>query len=125
MILDTNALSAAADGDGAAVEILGRSGRIAVPVIVIGEYRVGILRSRHRQAYETWLAEWLAAANVLPVEQATAQHYADIALELKTIGKPIPQNDIWIAALCRQYSLPLMSQDHHFDVVSGIQRITW
>lgn len=107
------------------MEILSRSKRIAVPVVVIGEYRFGILRSRHRQAYERWLADWLAAVNVLPVEQATAQHYADVALELKVIGKPIPQNDIWIAALCRQYSLPLLSQDHHFDAVSGIERISW
>ena len=107
------------------MEILSRSKRIAVPVVVIGEYRFGILRSRHRQAYERWLADWLAAVNVLPVEQATAQHYADVALELKVIGKPIPQNDIWIAALCRQYSLPLLSQDHPFDAVSGIERISW
>lgn len=125
MILDTNALSAAADGAPNAVEILNRSERIAVPVIVIGEYRFGILQSRQRQAYEKWLADWLAAVDVLPIDQETAQHYADIALELKKIGRPVPTNDLWIAALCRQYSLPLMSRDKHFDAVRGIERITW
>lgn len=125
LILDTNALSAAADGAPDAVEILNRSERIAVPVIVIGEYRFGISQSRQRQAYEKWLADWLAAVDVLPIDQETAQHYADIALELKKIGRPVPTNDLWIAALCRQYSLPLMSRDKHFDAVRGIERITW
>jgi tRNA(fMet)-specific endonuclease VapC len=125
LILDTNALSAAADGEPAAVDILNRSERLAVPVIVIGEYRFGILHSRQKHAYERWLTDWLAAVEVLPIEQTTAQHYAEIALELKKIGKPIPTNDLWIAALCRQHSLPLMSRDRHFDAVPGIDRINW
>ena len=125
MILDTNALSAAADGAPAAVELLSRSEQLAVPVIVIGEYRFGILHSHHRQSYEAWLADWIASVEVLPIEQATAQHYAEIGLELKKMGKPIPTNDLWIAALCRQYSLPLMSRDQHFDAVRGIHRIKW
>ena len=37
----------------------------------------------------------------------------------------IPSNDIWIAALCRQHSLPLLSRDRHFDLVPGIRRIGW
>lgn len=125
LILDTNALSAAADGALDAVEVLSRCERVAVPVIVIGEYRFGILHSRQRQAYEKWLADWLAAVDVLPIDKETAHHYADIALELKKLGRPIPTNDLWIAALCRQYSLPLMSRDKHFDAVRGIDRITW
>lgn len=125
LILDTNALSAAADGTPAAIEILSRGDRLAVPVIVIGEYRFGILQSRQRQAYERWLADWIAAVDVLSIEQATTEYYADIGLILKKIGKPIPTNDMWIAALCRQYSLPLMSRDQHFDAVPGIERIDW
>lgn len=107
------------------METLSSSKLIAIPVIVIGEYRFGIRQSRQRQAYERWLADWIAAVDVLSIEEATTEHYADIGLELKKIGKPIPTNDMWIAALCRQHSLPLMSQDHHFDAVSGIERISW
>ena len=125
MILDTNALSATADGAPAAVELLSRCERLAVPVIVIGEYRYGILHSRQKQAYEKWLEDWLASVDVLPVDQATAQQYAEIAMELKKLGKPIPTNDLWIAALCRQYPLALMSRDKHFDAVPGIDRIEW
>jgi len=39
--------------------------------------------------------------------------------------KPIPTNDLWIAALCRQHSLSLLSRDRHFDLVAGIKRIGW
>lgn len=125
MILDTNALSGAADGDPGALEIIAGAELIAVPVIVLGEYRLGIAQSRHRKEYEEWLREWVAAVTVLDVERETTYQYAKIGLELKKIGKPIPSNDLWIAALCGQHSLPLLSRDRHFDVVSGLKRLEW
>jgi tRNA(fMet)-specific endonuclease VapC len=45
--------------------------------------------------------------------------------ELKRAGTPIPTNDLWIAALCRQHDLPLLSRDRHFDRVPGLRRIAW
>ena len=62
---------------------------------------------------------------VLDVQEPTTHYYAEITLELKRKGKPIPTNDIWIAALCRQHSLPLLSRDRHFDLVAGTKRIDW
>jgi tRNA(fMet)-specific endonuclease VapC len=125
MILDTNALSAAAEGVPAAVEALARAQRIAVPVIVLGEYRLGIAQSRFRAQYEDWLAGWIAAVDVLSVEDETTYHYAFLGLELKNRGKPIPANDLWIAALCRQHKLPILTRDQHFDLIPGLQRIAW
>ena len=125
MILDTNALSAAADGEPGAVEILSSAERIAVPVIVLGEYRLGIGQSRKKDAYEAWLQEWVATVEVLEVAEETTRYYASIGSELKKAGKPIPTNDLWIAALCRQHSLALLSRDRHFDAVAGIKRVTW
>jgi tRNA(fMet)-specific endonuclease VapC len=125
LILDTNALSAAADDDPSVAEILSGVEHILIPVIVLGEYRLGISQSRHRNTYEDWLREWVSAATVLDVDEKTASVYASIGLELKTQGKPIPTNDLWIAALCRQYSLALLSRDRHFDLVRGLQRIDW
>jgi tRNA(fMet)-specific endonuclease VapC len=125
LILDTSALSAAADGEPGAMEVVSGAERIAVPVIVLGEYRLGIAQSRRRDTYERWLREWVAAVEVLEIADRTAQHYAAIVLELKRLGKPIPTNDLWIAALCRQYSLPILSRDRHFDAVAGIKRVDW
>jgi tRNA(fMet)-specific endonuclease VapC len=125
MILDTNALSAAADDDPGVVALLARAEQMALPVIVLGEYRHGIAQSRNRASYESWLAELLPDCVVLDIQEPTTHYYAEISLELKRRGKTIPTNDIWIAALCRQHSLPLLSRDRHFDLVAGTKRIDW
>ena len=125
MILDTNALSAAADREPSALAIVSEAESIAVPVIVLGEYRLGIAQSRHRVSYENWLQEWISSVTVLDIDEETAQSYAALGLELKRKGRPIPTNDLWIAALCRQHAFPIVSRDQHFDLVPGIRRLTW
>jgi len=125
MIVDTNALSAAADADPAVLAILARADQMAIPVIVLGEYRYGIGQSRKRASYENWLTGLLRDCQVLDINEPTTRHYAEIVLELKRMGKPIPTNDLWIAALSRQHSLPLLSRDRHFDLVAGIKRMGW
>ena len=125
MILDTNALSAAADNDGAVIALLAQAEDMAIPVIVLGEYRHGIAQSRNRSLYEHWLENLLNDCRVLDINEPTARHYANILFELRRIGKPIPTNDIWIAALCRQHTLPLLSRDRHFDLIAGNKRIGW
>ena len=125
MIVDTNALSAAANDDPTVVALLSHAGQMAIPVIVLGEYRFGIAQSRHRTSYENWLAGLLRDCAVLDINEPTTQHYAEITLDLRHKGKPIPTNDLWIAALCRQHSLPLLSRDRHFDQVTGLKRIGW
>lgn len=125
MILDTNALSAVADNEAAAVRLFSQAATIELPVIVLGEYRFGIVHSRRRSEYEKWLGELIAATRVLPVDDETTGHYARIRAELKKAGRPIPSNDIWIAALSRQHRLPLMSRDRHFDDILSFKRIKW
>jgi len=125
VILDTNALSAFADEDPAILAILAKAELLAIPVIVLGEYRYGIAQSRNRAGYTTWLNNLLPDCMVLDVSEQTALYYADIHLELRQFGRPIPTNDIWIAALCRQHRLSLLSRDHHFDSVPGNRRLDW
>jgi tRNA(fMet)-specific endonuclease VapC len=125
MILDTNALSAAADDDPGVIAQLARADELAIPVIVLGEYRHGIAQSRNRATYENWLAGLLQDCAVLDITEPATHCYAEITLELKRKGKPIPTNDIWIAALCRQHSFPLLSRDRHFDLVAGNKRVSW
>ena len=125
MILDTNGLSALAEGDAALEPIIRRAAQLAIPVIVLGEYRYGISQSRHRARYERWLVEYLREFRILDVDQTTTISYSAVRAELKKAGTPIPANDVWIAALCRQHSLPLISRDRHFDAVRGITRVVW
>ena len=125
MILDTNALSAIAEGQTGAARQFTVAGDVAVPVIVLGEYRFGIAQSRHRRQYESWLKEFVLVARVLEVNEETAIWYAELRVQLKEAGTPIPSNDAWIAALCRQYALPILSQDQHFDLIKGLRRLSW
>jgi tRNA(fMet)-specific endonuclease VapC len=125
LILDTNAISAAAEGHAGLMGILAGAEELALPVVAIGEYRYGIAQSRHKARYRRWLDELIQDCLVLNISEETTHHYAAIHGELRQAGTPIPTNDLWIAALCRQHELPLLSRDRHFNVVAGIQRVEW
>ena len=125
MLIDTNALSAWADGDAALNPIFQKANLIALPVVVLGEYRFGIRHSRRRDYYEDWLEIFLTQCEVLIIDALTTIHYASVRSELKQIGRPIPANDVWIAALARQHRLPILTRDQHFDSLSGLLRINW
>ena len=125
MILDTNGLSALAEGEPSLEPLLRKATQIALPVIVLGEYRYGIAHSRDRKHYEEWLTAYLSIFRILDVDEETTLAYRDVRTELKRAGTPIPANDVWIAALCRQHRLPLLSRDRHFDAVSGLRTLAW
>ncbi len=123
LILDTNALSAFADGDARLRRVIEDEPELAVPSIVLGEYLFGLRQSRHRRRYEAWLAA--ADFIPLPVGPVTAESYAEIRSELKSAGQSIPTNDLWIAALSREHGFGIVSRDRHFSAVSGITLISW
>jgi predicted nucleic acid-binding protein len=125
LILDTITLSAIAQGEPGAAEIFARARQVAIPVIVLGEYRFGIAHSRHRREYERWLEEMVSVSRVLEINEETALWYAGLRGQLKQAGTPIPSNDVWIGSLCRQHALPLMSRDRHFDSIQELQRVDW
>lgn len=125
MILDTNALSAWADGDRSIEPVMRSAAEIVLPVIVLGEFGYGIRQSRYYQRYADWLAANLQSVEVAVIDREVAHAYGIVRLELKQAGKPIPINDAWIAALARHRRLPVISRDGHFDEVSGIERISW
>ena len=106
-------------------DALRREARAALPGIVLGEFRYGIAESRHRGAYERWLETHLPDFEILTVTDGTAVAYAGLRVALRRLGRPIPANDAWIAALALQHRLPVLSRDEHFDVVVGIERKSW
>ena len=125
MILDTNALSAWADGDLAIEPLLRTASRLVIPVVVIGDFEFGIRQSRHASRYAEWLAVNLDTVEVARIDRAIAAVYGAIRLELKQAGTPIPINDTWIAAVARHERLPIISRDGHFDAVRGVERVSW
>lgn len=125
MILDTNALSAWADGDRLIEPLLRSAASLIIPVVALGEFEYGIRQSRHYRRYADWLETYLESVEVAPLDREIARAYGAVRLELKKAGTPIPINDTWIAAIARHRQLPVISRDSHFDVVSGIERVSW
>lgn len=125
MILDTNAVSALAGGDPAFLKATTSVARFSLPVVVLGELRFGIARSRHRAKYDDWLGKLVSMSAVLLIDEGTAIHYAAVGEKLRDKGRPIPSNDTWIAALALQHRIPVLTRDEHFSVVDGIERCVW
>jgi tRNA(fMet)-specific endonuclease VapC len=125
VIVDTNALFAFADGSPLALAALKKADEVGIPVIVLGEFGYGIAHSTRRREYEAWLDRYLPTFRILELTADTAVEYSLLRSELRRLGRTIPANDVWIAALCRQYQLPLLSRDQHFDSVKGLRRQTW
>ncbi len=125
MILDTNALSEYLKGQGAVVAIVSRQPQVFLPVIVLAEYRYGLVYSQWRTVLSDQLDEYERLFGILNIDAITARQYAMVRSELRDRGRPIPVNDVWIAALARQHTLPILSRDTHFDEAVGIQRIGW
>lgn len=125
MILDTNAVSALLAGDRGVGAVLANSARHHLPAVVLGEYRFGLKTSRRRKTIEKWLNRLEEESVVLVVDAETAKCYADVRHGLKSKGRPIPENDVWIAALALQHDLPVVTRDEHFDDVDSLRRVSW
>jgi tRNA(fMet)-specific endonuclease VapC len=125
MILDTNAVSALFEGDKALAQVLGAAPKHELPAIVVGEYRYGLAHSKHKRTLLPLLEELIRESVVLDVGLATAEAYALVRERLRRRGRPLPENDVWIAALAIEHGLDVVSRDTHFDDVEGLLRRSW
>ena len=123
--LDTNALSDFAAGSDALGDALMPFRSLVLPVTVLGEYRFGLLGSKKRARLEEWLDELLSEVRVLETTARTSAEYARVRHQLRTAGTPIPENDVWIAAVAIEHRLPLATRDKHFKVVKGLEILDW
>jgi tRNA(fMet)-specific endonuclease VapC len=96
-----------------------------LPVSVVGELRYGALNSRKADENLAEVERLVARCRVLEITLATAAVYARLRLQLKTKGKPIPENDLWIAASCVEHDVKLAAVDSHFDAIEDLQRFVW
>lgn len=125
MILDTHALSALLDGNEAILSAMSRLGPLRFSPVVFGEYRFGLLRSTKRSQSEAILKDLESTFEVLPITGITSRLYAQLRQDLRSKGRPIPANDLWIAAQALEHRLPLLTLDRHFKQVEGLVIVTW
>src|SRR5687767_7354898 len=116
IIIDTNAYAAFKKGELKAIEIIEKAEIIFISPIVIGELLAGFLlgSKEKRNRKELLQFQELGKVTQVDVNSVTAEHFAAVFKELKLKGRPIPTNDIWIAALARQYDASVFSFDAHF-----------
>jgi tRNA(fMet)-specific endonuclease VapC len=98
---------------------------VYLPWVVLGELHFGAQRAQRRQEQLGYIHDLLAYAGVLYADQDTTEVYGQVKAELAQIGKPIPDNDLWIAAMARQYDLPLATRDAHFAQVPRLKTLAW
>ena len=106
-------------------ELIASEGELFLPLIALGELHAGARRARDHSKIERQIALLLGAAVVLAPTESTAALYGAIHAALARAGTPIPQNDIWIAAVAREHELPLVTRDAHFRQVQGLIILTW
>lgn len=122
IVLDTNAYAAFKQGQAEAVDIVRRAGRIAVTSVVLGELLAGFA-VRSREAKNRGELQQFLAANrvvVLLVDNVTAEYYATVYRAQRGKGRPIPTNDLWIAASALQHGFAIFSNAAHFKYIDGI-----
>ena len=117
LTLDTNRYSDLARGEPGVVAIVSAATAVYVPVIVLGELRAGFRMGTREAKNEAALKQFLSRpeVHILYPDERTSFVYASLEAELRARGKPIPTNDVWIAALTLQHGLTLYSRDPHFS----------
>ena len=124
LLVDTNVLiSFIEKGDEALVDIFSKYDELIVSPVILGEYRAGISETKKGRESQAALEKFLEADSVREVEMTgkTSVYYAKIFQDLKAKGKPIPINDMWIAATALERGVELCSFDDHFSSIAMLQ----
>jgi tRNA(fMet)-specific endonuclease VapC len=122
ILLDTNAYSALMRGVAEVADRVRRAERVLLSPIVIGELLYGFRNGSRNAETTRQLDEFLENpfVELMTVTRATADRFAGIALGLKRKGRPLPVNDVWIAAQALETGADLLSSDGHFGEVEGL-----
>lgn len=124
LALDTNAYRAFVDGDERTVALVKRADVLGLPVPVLAELRFGFLSGTRGRQNESYLLKFMDSprVEVLQCDEQTTHFYADLKLQLKQQGTPIPINDVWIAALSLQHRMTLLTFDRDFERIPQLPR---
>lgn len=122
ILADTNAYAAFKRGDARTLEVFRHAPQIAISATVLGELLAGFTGGSHAARNRRELAEFLGNPRVrqLTVDGDTAEHYAVLFAGLRKKGRPVPTNDLWIAASAMQHGYAVFSFDKHFAEMDNL-----
>lgn len=124
-LLDTNIIIALFAQEAAVLQQLQQAVGIVLPCIALGELYYGARKSGRVAANVQRIDDLAAQNHILNCDLETAQQYGIIREALRAKGKPLPENDMWIAALALQHNLVLVSRDAHFNEIAGLSVVAW
>lgn len=124
-LLDTNAIIALQREDRTLKQMLSTATDVFIPVIAVGELYFGAYKSQRVEQNRQAIVAFLANRTVLHVDEDTSDVYGQIKQRLRAKGRPLPENDIWIAAFAIHYDLTLVTNDRHFDEVDTLVWRKW
>jgi predicted nucleic acid-binding protein len=124
--IDANRYTDLCKGVPHVVAIVEAAAEIHVPLIVLAELRAGFAHGGARAKNERVLTSFLNQPGVfvLAPDEQTTYFYADLYAYLRKRGKPIPTNDLWIAALVVEHNLMLLDRDSDFDALPQLARLS-
>jgi tRNA(fMet)-specific endonuclease VapC len=125
VLLDTSVVVPYLRGDQSLANRFDEVAGIHMPRVVLGERRFGARRAVRPQEALAQVRAFLRIATLLLPDEGTAEQYGDLKDELARLGKPIPDNDLWIAEMARQYDLPLATREAHFTQVPRLRSLDW
>lgn len=122
ILLDTNAYSDLARGEFRLAARVRSADTVIFSSVVAGELLGGFRRGTRYRENLADLERFLALPRVqlLAVTLLTAERYGRVYAALRSRGKPIPTNDMWIAAHAMESGAELLSSDPHFQLVEGL-----
>lgn len=124
-LLDTNIIIALFANEAIVKTNLAQANEVFVPSFVIGELCYGARKSGRVQANLARIDELVASSTILGCDVETARQYGEVKNKLRLKGRPLPGNDVWIAALALQHTLILVTPDAHFQEVESLQTVPW
>ena len=124
-LLDTNIIIALFADEATVKNRLTQADEVFIPSIAVGELCYGARKSGRSKENLERIDEFVANSTILECDAKTAHYYGEVKHKLRLKGRPLPENDIWIAAVALQYTLILVTRDAHFQEIENLQTVAW
>ena len=124
-LLDTNVVIALFDGQASIKEAAVKAREVFLPSVVVGELYFGAFSSYRVVENRSRLEHFAASVTILACDEKTALYFGQTKNDLRAKGRPIPDNDLWIAAIAQQHGLTLVTRDEHFQAIENLRQETW
>ena len=123
--LDTGIWVAYLRGDPVVRDNVGQIDRLLLPFAVLGELLLGAERSSRPEEQRAQVELLAGACELVPATAGVCGAYARVKAALMSKGRPIPENDIWIAACAIECNVTLVASDRHFREIDGLSLEEW